>query len=72
MPVQHRTTSAPRLRQLLVERGMSIAELSRRAGLPYGTATRVVFAYQSPTAATRRAIAKALKVSQNSIWPEAA
>jgi lambda repressor-like predicted transcriptional regulator len=69
MPAHIGTNRVSRLRELLMQRGISIAELSRRSGLPYGTATRVVSAYQTPTERTRRAIARALQIPQADIWP---
>ena len=66
-----RVTDAPHLRDILRERGLSIAEMARRAGLPYGTAARVVFEYQHPSEPTRDAIGRALGMKPSRIWPDA-
>lgn len=57
------------LKSAIKKRGLSIAEVARRARLPYNTVARAALGYQCPRLSTRLAIADALNLEPRRIWP---
>jgi len=55
-------------RKMLSDRGLSIAELSRRSGVRYQLLSRVLNGYQPPSQKTRELTSEALGIDPEALW----
>lgn len=60
----------PELRALLEKRELTVADLSRRSGVPYQSIIVALLGYRRPSARLVRLLADALRVSPAAITPQ--
>ncbi|MBQ8840003.1 MAG: helix-turn-helix transcriptional regulator [Clostridia bacterium] len=57
-----------RIRELLVERGMSMYQLSKKAGIPQSTLSNLFIRYNAPTIPTLEKICEALGITMSEFF----